>query len=156
MIVLLLVVAAVKTTVLDDRTFELPRGDWKFVDAPVVEAASLRVTCSVMEGPPVRVTLLRRDRLDRFRYDRDNHFLLTTDYTRAARFDYGAMADAYAVAVESDPAATASSRVQLKVELIHRAADVLPAGRRLSVVAISLAVFAVTLIYARRAADPRA
>jgi hypothetical protein len=144
---------------LVDEVYQIPPSDWRYVDLghirrPVIVKAAF----SVEAGPPVRLMVLTRGELDHISHDEP--------YTplRALESHGGSFAQRiiqpggqYAVALENRGSQPAS--VHLRILLDYGEATQLSPERRLTVIAISFAVFfglvgfSATKLW--RAANPR-
>jgi hypothetical protein len=142
-----------------DQVYQIPASDWRYVDLgtmrrPVIVKAAF----SVESGPPVRLMVLTRSDLDRMSHGGPYSPL------RALESQGGSLEQhilqpggAYVVALENRGSQPAS--VHLQILLDYGDAAQLSPQRRLTVVAVSLAVFfglvGFSALRLLRAANPR-
>jgi hypothetical protein len=145
----LLAVAAQAPVVVIDREIEIGAGDWNYVEARVVRPATT-VHCQFEAAglAKVRALLIPASALESKRSGRPHLELASTSYAQSGllRHSLGAAGE-YAVLVENlegrEP-----TRVHLKVWLeSERTAWQLPWYRRLAVLGLSFAGFAVAVFY---------
>jgi hypothetical protein len=124
-----------------DQVYQIPANDWRYVDlGSIRRPVIVKAAFSVESGPPVRLMVMTRSDLDRMSHGEP--------YTplRALESQGGSIAQRilqpvgeYAVAVENRGSQPAS--VFLRILMDYGDAAQLSPKRRLTVIAISLAVF---------------
>ncbi|MGH9720176.1 MAG: hypothetical protein ACRD8O_08185 [Bryobacteraceae bacterium] len=130
-------------------SFQIPKGEWRFVDAKVVRA-STSVVCEfeVTAGSPVRAAILRRSDLDHYPARRDTLLLAATSFDTSGKLRYLAREPAdYVVLVETRQRSAAQLNLRIALES-PRNATTLPPERRFTVIAISLGVFVGIITFA--------
>jgi len=154
-----LLVLAVSTSVnLVDEVYQIPAGEWRYVEVSLQQRPALvSAAYDVRVGSDqVRLVLMRREDLDRLRDDLPHGFLTMTPPGAAGHFAYQVrQPDDYVVLVDNRAAPSRSATVHLRITLDFAAQSVpqeysLPAERRLTIVLISLAVFAGIATYSAR------
>src|SRR5205085_6230683 len=153
----LLLLAAVTRVDLVDEVYRIPRGEWKYVQLDLhQQTAFVSATYALQAGSgPVRLALMTREDLERFRNDADNSILVMTPPGKSGAFDYRVRRPGeYVIVVDNRAGATQAAAVHLKVTLdfARRGPDVtqLSPQRQLAVVAISFVVFAGIVAYSAR------
>ncbi|MBI1788313.1 MAG: hypothetical protein HYR60_12290 [Acidobacteria bacterium] len=150
----LLAAASTSRLTVIDGSYQIPRGDWNYVELRVVRPATLAHCQFEVDGgkTEVRVTLLKAADLEAMRAGRDHPVLAVTAYAPAGKLRQAIQAPGeYAVAIENRKQTREAAQVKLTVWLeSERVARELPPGRRAAVIAASLAVFVALVAYAWR------
>lgn len=153
----LLAALAPERAALLDEVFEAPAGGWRAVDVSLrQQPATLECRFAVVAGRSgVRVALLRREDVGRFRGGRPHRVLLATGFVRQGSFRYAAGPGDYSLLLDNrmEVRGPASVRLEVLLEFPRGAEAVareLSPSRRLTVIAVSLAVFAVLAGFAAR------
>jgi hypothetical protein len=162
-LLLLLVLAAAAPAAQRQETliysrFEVDPGEWRYFEFPAKEvAARLDVRFDVdssRDAGGVRVRLLRDREFERFRQNQPSESLGSTNYRRRGRLTAKLEPGSYVVVVEGRPEGHRRSQVELDVKLLTGPdPEALPVAyasprRRLVIVGVSLAAFAVILGWA--------
>lgn len=163
---LLLLAAAATRLEIVDEVFQIPPGEWRYVDLDLKQRLATVICHFTTTGDArgVRLALLRREDMDRMREDRPYGVLASTPAGArgALRFAVG-MPGEYTLFVENRTEGGRPAQVHLRVALDFASAGephvrYLPHGRRVAVIAISLAVFFGIVFFAasrlRRGANP--
>lgn len=149
----MLLLAATTRVDLVDEDYQIPAGDWKWVEVDLrQQPAAVFANYAVQGGAgQVRIALIARDDLDRLP---ENALIAST-----RRGSSGSLAfrvhdrDNYAILVDNRADKTNAATVRLRVSLdfAHPGATLLPRERQITVVAVSfLAFFAVVTYSARK------
>jgi hypothetical protein len=154
---LLLWVAAATRVELVDQVFEIPAGEWRYVELHVRQQP-VTVVChfDTVDAGAVRLALLRRGDLERLREERPHGVAAATSRDTHGSLRYVVRSPGgYAVVVDNRGDAERSARVHLRVALDfagHTGAAVrtLSPLRQAVVVAISFAVFFAIVLCAGR------
>ncbi len=161
--VLLLLAAAPGRVILMDDTVGVPARQWEAFNLELKQQAAV-VECSysvASGGPGVRVSLMHRADMERFRAGIRHHVLAATEFEKSGslRFPLG-RAGEYSVVVDNRLSGRRPARVHLTVSLLFAGAQAeareLPPGRRRVVILLTLfyvaavAVFAVRRLRSRR------
>jgi len=158
MIVLLaLLLAAPERIVLLDEVLEVPAASWRVVDVALKQRPAI-IECrfTLVRGRSgVRVALLRREDVARFRGLRPHRPLLSSGFESSGEFRYAAGLGEYALLIDNRMEGRGPAAVRLEVALVFpRGGEPLvrelSPGRRLTVILASLALFAAILWYGAR------
>jgi len=122
-----------------DQVYQIPAADWRYVDlGPMRRPVIIKAAFSVESGPPVRLMALTRSDLDRMSHGEPYSPL------RALESQGGSVEQRiaqpvgeYAVALENRGSQPASVHLRILLDF----GDQLSPERRLTVIAVSLAVF---------------
>lgn len=153
----LLAALAPERAALLEEVFEVPAAGWRAVDVSLRQRpAILECRFTVVEGRSgVRVALLRREDAGRFRGGQPHRVLLSTAFERHGRLRYAAGLGDNSLLLDNRMEGRGPAWVRLEVGLEFRrggeplARELSPA-RRLTVIAVSLAVFAALAGFAAR------
>jgi hypothetical protein len=145
---LLLLLVSERVLLMDD-VYAIPPGDWRYVEVGLKQrAATVQCDFEVQSGGSgVRVALVTRGELDRFRRGRSHDVLGTTNYERSGRLRVRVPGPGeYALVVDNRMEGRGRARVALRVFLDFAAqppqqARTLPPARRWLVVSASVLFF---------------
>jgi len=149
----LLLLAASTRVELADEEYQIPAGDWKWVEVNLrQQPATVIASYAVQTGSDqVRIALLARDDLDRLN---EGDLITATPRGKMGSFAYRVRdRDSYAILVDNraDKARPATVRLRISVDFARPRVTQLSRERQLAVVAIScLAFFAVVTYSARK------
>ena len=141
-VALLLLAVATHVEPVDD-VYRIPAGDWKFVDVGLRQKpAFISADLDVQSGStPVRLVLLRRDKIERFQPGSPDGVLSMTDPGSSARLRYRVQMPGDYVVVIDNHRSNQAAEVHLRVDLDFATETRLPLQRQIVVIAISFAVF---------------
>ena len=153
----LLAALAPETVALVDEVVEVPAAGWRAVEVALKQRpAILECRFTVVNGRSgVRVALLPREDLERFRGGRRHRVLLSTGFESRGRFRCAPGLGEYSLLIDNRLEARAPASVRLEVTLQFSregeplARELSPA-RRVTVIVVSLGVFAAIVWYAAR------
>jgi hypothetical protein len=136
-----------------EETVEVPPGEWREVGITLRQRPAV-VDCrfEVVSGRSgVRLALVPRSELERLRAQKRHRVLFTTGYSREGRFRVPAATGDYSLVIDNRLDGREPARVELAVALLFPPdagqPRELPAARRNTVVAVSLAFFAAVAGY---------
>jgi hypothetical protein len=141
--VALLLLAAATHVDLVDEVFQIPAGQWRYVDLglrqkPPIVAADFEVRSGSHE---VQLALMRRDDLEKLRQDRPHGLLAETETAGSGRLRYQVrVAGDYALLIDNREGRRPAS-VHLRVNLDWPIVTRLSLPRQITVITISFAVF---------------
>jgi hypothetical protein len=124
-----------------DQVYQIPAADWRYVDlGPMRRPVIIKAAFNVESGPPVRLMALTRSDLDHMSHGEPYSPLRALE-SQGGSFEQRILqaGDEYAVALENRGSQPAS--VHLRILLDFGDAAQLSTQRRLTVIAVSLAVF---------------
>jgi len=159
MIAVLAFVAALaqERVVLLDEVVEVPASGWRAVEVALKQRpATIDCRFTVVRGRSgVRLALLRREDVGRFRGGQPHRVLLSTAFEPRGGFRYAPGLGEYSLLLDNRMEGRGPAAVRLEVALVFpRAGEPLvrelSTGRRVTVVVASLAVFAAIIWYAAR------
>jgi hypothetical protein len=143
----ILFMASAAAVDLVNESYEIPAGEWRYVDVPVQHKPALISAeyRSERRHQDIRLALMRRDDLERLRADRPHGWLAATESGRSGRLHYLVHdPGGYAVIVDNR-SGERSANVRLRVWLDFADAGPpvtqLSPRRQLTVIAVSFAVF---------------
>jgi hypothetical protein len=149
---------------LVDEVYQVPAADWRYVDlGPVRRPAIVKAAFSVESGPNVRLMLMARRDLDRMSHG-ETYAPLRALAGHAGSFEHRIRPPGdYVVVLENaaveNRASPQPASVHLRILLDYGDATQLSPERRLTVIAISFAVFFGLVSFSAtklwRAANPR-
>jgi hypothetical protein len=153
----LLAAAAQERVTLLDEVFEVPRSGWRAVDVALKQRPAI-IDCRfsvVRGGSGVRVALLQREHLGRFRGGQPHRVLLSTGFESRGGFRHAPGLGDYSLLLDNrlEGRGPASVRLEVALEFGRGGQPLvreLSTGRRVVVILTSLAVFAAILWYASR------
>ncbi len=157
LLALLLVTAPGRVLLMHD-VYSVPRDDWRYVEVRLKQQAAT-VDCDfrvLSGGSGVRVALVSRSDLERFRRGRSHDVLATTNFQRAGRLRFRTPGPGdYALVVDNRMEGRGPARVDLSLSLdfarpAPQASHELPPSRRWTVVALSVLVFLSISVWAGR------
>jgi hypothetical protein len=149
--------AAQRRETLIYSRFDVDPGEWRYFEFPAKEPmarleAEFRVE-SQGEGHGIRLRVLTDEAFARFRAGQPAQHIEGTGYRRRGRFAVNLEQGSYVLVAENRPEGDRRSRVELEANLITGPdPETLPVAyaspqRRMAVVGISLAAFAVILVW---------
>ncbi len=152
-----LLALAAERVVLVDEVVRVPPGGWRAVDLALKQRPAI-IECkfTVADGRSgVRVALLRREDVGRFRSGQAHRVILSSGFERAGRFRYAPGLGQYALLIDNRLEGRGPAQVRLEVVLefgsaAEAAVRELSPGRRLTVIAITLVVFSGLVWFAAR------
>jgi hypothetical protein len=149
---------------LVDEVYQVPAADWRYVDlGPMHRPVIVKAAFTVESGPPVRLMLIARRDLDRMSHG-EAYAPLRAVAGHGGSFEQRVRPPGdYVVALENaareNRGSSQPASVHLRILLDFGDATQLSPERRLTVIAISLAVFCGLVGFSatklRRAANPR-
>jgi len=153
----LLAAASQERVTLLDEVFEVPRSGWRAVDVALKQRPAI-IECrfTVVRGRSgVRVALLRREDVGRFRGGQPHRVLLATGFESRGGFRHAPGLGDYSVLLDNRMEGRGPASVRLEVALeFGRGGQPLvrelSTGRRVVVILTSVAVFAAVVWYASR------
>ena len=145
----LLAAAAQERVTLLDEVFEVPRSGWRAVDVALKQRPAI-IDCRfsvVRGGSGVRVALLQREHLGRFRGGQPHRVLLSTGFEPRGGFRHAPGLGDYSVLIDNRMEGRGPAAVHLEVALLFSRGGEplvreLSPDRRLTVIVVSLVVFA--------------
>jgi hypothetical protein len=155
--VLLLLAAAPGRVILMDDTVEVPARQWEAFNLNLRQQPAI-VECSYSVlggGPGVRVALMHRADMERFRAGIRHHVLAATEFEKSGSLRYPpGRAGEYSVVVDNRLSGRGIARVHLTVAMRfvngQAQARELPPGRRRAVILLTLAYVAAVAVFAVR------
>jgi hypothetical protein len=141
---------------LMDEVYSIPASDWRYVPV-VLKQPPVTLECNfkvLSGGAGVRVGLVNAEGLAAMRQGRRHNTLATTSFEMSGKLSYEVLQpDEYAVIVDNSLDGRGAAQVQLQIALDFPARQppqvrLLSPGKRVAVVAISLAIFLGIVIFA--------
>jgi len=153
---LLLILLASPRVLLVDDVYTIPASEWRYLEVGLnQQTAAVECEFRVIEGGSgVRLALVSRPDLERFRAGRSHDVLATTAFLKSGRLRFAVPHPGeYAIVVDNRMEGRGSAKVDLKIYLDFGArgtqqARELPAERRRLVVTLSILVFLAVAAYA--------
>jgi hypothetical protein len=158
MIPAFLLLALGQPMLLSDEIHTIPASDWRYVEVALRQQTAT-VDCAfkvLTPGSGVRLLLVTVPELNRFRHGQSHDVLATTNFEREGRLRYTVRDRGdFAVVVDNRMEGRGPARVSLRIELEFSGGSAVQARtlsprRRHTVIAISLAVFLITAVWAGR------
>jgi hypothetical protein len=148
----MLLLAATTRVDLVDEDYQIPAGDWKWVEVDLRQQPAVVMASYFVEGGTgqVRIALIARDDLDRLP---ENALLSSTRRGGSGSLAYRVRdRDSYAILVDNRTDKTNAATVRLRVSLDFARAHAtqLPRERQVTVVAVSCLAFFAMVTYSAR------
>jgi hypothetical protein len=156
-VLLLLAASAGRLTVMDENV-QVPARQWQAFDLDLKQQPAV-IDCGYSaagSGAGVRLSLMHRSDMERFRAGVRHHVLAATEFQRSGRLRYGpASPGEYSVVLDNRLEGRGAAEVHLTVSVLFPGsapeAEVLPPGKRLTVILLALLYLgAVTAFAVRR------
>ncbi len=155
---LALILLASSRILLVDDLYTIPASEWRYLEFGLnKQTATVECEFRVVEGGSgVRLALVSRPELERFRSGRSHDVLATTSYLKSGRFRFAVPRPGeYAIVVDNRMEGRGPAQVDLKIYLdfsVRRTPQAveLSEGRRRLIVLLSILVFLAIAVYAGR------